>query len=108
MHNAPVAEGDAAQARCQRAGCQAVQLSQRIADLDMALMDMEARILRMLQALWRADVRAEGRMEGQVPCDILRGDKGALSCHHHQMGLQMSHGNCCAAWHEALSCIVCT
>ena len=77
MHNAPVAEGDAAQALCQWAGRQAVQLSQRIADLDMALLDMEACILRMLQALWRADVRAEGRMQGQVPCDILHGDKGA-------------------------------
>ncbi len=75
MHDAPVAEGDATQTFCQWAGCQAVQLSQRIADLNMALLDMKACILRMLQALWRADVRTEGHMEGQVPRDFLRGNK---------------------------------
>lgn len=64
VHDAPVAEGDAAQAGAEGAGRQVVQLRQGIADLDVALPDVEALAKRVPEALGRADVRAQRRMEG--------------------------------------------
>ena len=72
MHHAPVAEGDAAEAVCQRAGRQALQLGEGAAHLHVALLDAELGASGMSEALGRAEVRAQRRMEGQLPDNILQ------------------------------------
>ena len=72
MHDAPVAEGDAAQALSERARGQVVQLRQGVADLDVALPNLEAGRVRMAEILWRADVRTQRRAERKLSRDSLR------------------------------------
>ena len=71
MHDAPVAEGDAAQALRERARGQVVQLRQGVADLDVALLNLEARGVRVAEVLWRADMRTQRRTERKLSRDIL-------------------------------------
>ena len=72
VHDAPVAEGDAAQALSERACGQGVQLCQGVANLDVALPDLEARGVRMAEVLRRADVRAQRCTECKLSRDILQ------------------------------------
>ena len=81
MHHTPVAEGDAAQAERQGAGRQALQLREGAAHLHVALLDAELRAAGMPEALRRAEVRAQRRMEGQLPDNILQPRERASPLH---------------------------
>ena len=88
MHHAPVAEGDAAQADRQGAGRQALQLREGAAHLHVALLDTEPGAARMAEALRRAEVRAQRRMEGQLPDNFLQPWQQAPSSAPHDVALR--------------------
>ena len=80
MHHAPVAESDAAQAVRQGPGRQALQLGEGAAHFHVAFPDAEPGAARMPEALGRAEVRAQRRMERQLPDNILQPCQASLTC----------------------------